>query len=416
MLDEFLRAPDCEFITTKVGDSDRVIFGDPKDDIQRIRILLDNGYINAGVWPLHTWEHFAANPLLVDGVILPEGPWNDYRYRLERYLLAALAHNRQTDLYVTDDRFLLEYSSQSFLKVNVVSSEDAIALVGAHLRNRHNYLVRSSPDGSATSSLDRGFFYLFARAAIFDTNTLLGEGSDSAKQNVLATLGLALTHRSTQLLKSRDFALFQLLQPHNNQTTDDALYYFDMFLLVMGGMFDVLAQCVDASLEMETQPAEVSWHRKGWIKKLREHDNVFADNVSPPNPYDLTLRLHAILRNTIHGSQLNSLHLTDNSAPTEGLVIIPQVHKKEVRYLLEASGGAEKWGVVESHDEDMWIRPGTLMECLLRECCKLINGIVVHLRGDRGKDSVQGPKWEFPFDAETTQRVKYLAGLADLER
>jgi hypothetical protein len=411
MLDEFADAPDCEIVTTRKGGENRLILGKIKNDVQLVRIVLDDSYIETGVWYPQTWKRFAEKPILVEGAKLPRGPWDAVDYRLECYLLVNVAHHGQADLYVTDDQFLLEYSPQDFLKVNVVSSEDAIAIIGAHLRNRHCYLVRGTNEGSFKHFLDESLFFPILNATVFDVD-VVGVRMQSEKHlKAMTEAWQSIRHRNEQLLKSRDLMIFQLLQIHNNRTTDNAMYYFDMFLLVMGGALDLVARSVDIALRIDSSWEAIGWHQCRWFAALRKSDRALSDKFEEPSRLRSVLRLHALLRNTIHGIHLQSIHLSDNGRPHEGLMVIDPSQKKEASYLLEALGGAQRWGVVDSRSEELWIRPGEFIESLLAEYANFLKQVFVHLRQSESINWSQMPDPKFPFDADTRNRVKYLAGL-----
>jgi hypothetical protein len=416
MLDELFVAndPDLELITTWFMDQNMVTFEDKREDHQSIWFETPVGKIGSGVMFVSNWEHFASDPSILDPESdFEEGPWGEAPYRLERYKFLKAAEMRDMDFFVTDSKFLLEYTPERVWGTNVISSEEAIAIIGSHLRNRGNYLIEMTTDGWFKRNLDRISFYWIVRLAILGPISL-GETltNESSHQNF--KILSALAYRCEQMLKSRDHALTNLLQPQNNQTLDEALYFFDMFLLTMGGMFDALAKIADVLLGLKSNERSIGWNKEKWLKKVENRDRRLSQLVAEGSRWRSVLKLHSILRNTIHGEQMDSMHYQNARGPQQSLFVLTGDDADSINCLLQGLGGPETWGTVPSNNNDLWLGIGPTMECLLAESIRFTIETIMHLGAGTGERRSSLSVKDRPFDEETLCRATMLAGCYQL--
>jgi hypothetical protein len=412
LLDELQSAPDLEVETTMLDGHLCVEFTELQGDGLSVVFRGRDRYSETLVQNLSTWSHFAHERFKGDGH-LPDGRWKDPEYRLRRLLLMRLANQHWADLFVTDDRFLLEVSDIEFTGTNVVSTREGVAILGAHLRNRHISTYRSSADGRFISYLTGNSFYRGCRRAILNSTTIMSARfDDETMKHSVQQAFAAIVIRTEQLLRVRDNAIFALLQPHDHDVFDDALFALDAFVLVLGSIFDSLAQMVDAVLAPKSTAQHPDWKSDRWMKALRNKDSEFARLVAPGTRYFYLLELHGYLRNMIHGAIHKQVIFTDNHLPPEGLIIVPEERPKMVHRSIHELGGPVRLGAIDRNGE-LWLRPGPLIEAFLNDGMSFARAICVGL-------SERLPAGDSPHAAaeqkldKIANRCAYLAGITDV--
>lgn len=410
LLDELQSAPDTEVERTQLDGKSFVEINKLQDDGMVVTIRRHDGYRETLVDNLSYWLHVAHREYEADKE-LAGGPWKNPEYRLRRLLLLDTANTHQADLFITDDPFLLEVSDIETRGTNVVSTLDGIAILGAHLRNRRVFIYRSSPDGRFTASLAGNSFYVACRRAIQDLSPILGSRFDDPAMKQTVAKGFhAIAPRTEQLLRARDRAVFSLLQPHDHDTIDDALFALDTFMLMLGSTFDSLAQMTNAILRLNSGAQFPDWRESRWQGALQVADPDLASFVAPNTAFWYMLQLHALLRNVVHGSIHQPVIYIDNMLPPEGFIVIPQTDKRSVRRAVRELGGFQRFGAIEQ-DNELWLRPGPTLEALLAAGMSFVNTVIRKLaqRLPSG-DPVQERRC--PDDEDMDRRCLYLAGLS----
>lgn len=411
LLDELQSAPDMDVESTQLDGEACVEFTRLSDGGLGVMLKKHNGYSETYVHDLSLWSHFAHRQYKNDEQ-LPDGLWKNPNHRLRRLLLLDVARTHNADLFITDDRFLLEVNDIEFRGTNVVSTLDGIAILGAHLRSRRIFTYKSSPDGKYTAYLAGNSFYVGCRRAIQDMSPILNSHfNDPEMKRAVDRAFYAIAPRTEQLLRARDSAVFALLQPHDHHAFDDALFALDMFMLVLGSTFDSLAQMADAILSLNSRAQYPDWRNGRWLQALRAKDPDLASLVGPQAKCYYMLQLHALLRNVIHGSIHQDVILTDNSLPPEGF-IIPESDHQLVRHAVRQMGGTERFGAREQ-DGELWLRPGPTIEAFLDEGMLFVNSVILEL-ARKLPSSEPNPSHRDTTDNNIDLRCAYLAGITDL--
>jgi hypothetical protein len=423
LLDEFASHDELVGVTTHKDGQDRIVFGERSDDLLRVQVITDSGVIHTGVTFVSQWDELARQPILRDGLILPSGPWTDEVYRLRQYLLAKVAESLRADAFITDDPFLLDFRRPDFIPLNFVSSRDAVALIGSYLRNRRDFTIEMGTlkgDTPLTRKLGRGLFYwVLGRDLLpnswrwFDAIVM----SDGATGGDLTSLGQSALTRLAQALKARDHAHWQLLQPHDNETADDTLFYLDMLLLSLSAAFDVVAHVADAALGLASRPQYISWNSNSWRADLRDGHQPLDAAMAPSAPYGQIHRLLSLLRNSIHGEALKTLAQKSGWEPLENLLVLPKADRDALRYLLSQLGGLDIWGHEDIAGLFACVRPGMVIEQLAPLAAAALNELMALTPVERlpglGQTShiMEGPPAHGIWGEETRHRVRLLSGL-----
>ncbi|MFT4037421.1 MAG: hypothetical protein QM692_04515 [Thermomicrobiales bacterium] len=419
LLDEFATHPLLKVWPTHRDNRECFVLTRTDNDVLHVRFDTVTGWESTGVPFVSQWEAFSQNPPLRDGVVLPFGPWQEPSFRLQQYLLAQVAANIRADIFVTDDPFLLEYDRVAVHRINVLSSSDAIALLASFLRSRGDFNCRIS--GSFTSMLGRGGFYWGLTRALLPSSWhwfSAGSTADGPVADLTQIAQTALT-RTEQALKARDNVHWLVLQPHNNETADDVLFYFDAFLLMLLGAFDAIAALAGTIIPPPSR-ASASWNNAGWLHALRK-DRDFCHVVlclAPGSTSGDSFRLLTLLRNTIHGPALDTIAVQHglSSRNRENFLALPHAELPTLRHLIKQVGGYEAWGYDELPGYHALVRPGAAVEHLTTAALGAINEIMQRFPVERlpglPPDSVfmAGPPEERSWDTETRDRIMLLGG------
>lgn len=423
LLSEFASHDDLEIVTSHKGGQDRIVFGECRDDVLSARVVTDSGPIYTGVMSVSSWEHFARHPVLREGLVLPPGPWADEAYRLRQYLLAQVAESLEPDAFVTDDRFLLDFRRPDFIGMNFLSSMDAIALIGSHLRNRGHFTIKRNFLGDQPSfpPMGRPLFYWVLCREMLPNGWRWFSGivaSDEATGGELTGLGHSMFTRVSQALRARDYAHWHLLQREENAGTDEALLYLDMMLLSLTASFDVVARIIDVALGLRTPSQQITWNNDRWRQVLRKADASFDSIMTPSASHGQTHRLLSILRNSIHGKALTTLALERGENRLTRMLVLPNADRSELRHLLTCLGGLESWGYEEIAHAFTCVKAGMVSEQLMPLVTAALNDLMRLTPVERlpgltpNTELMTSPplndRW---FGTEARHRVRLLAGI-----
>ena len=271
LLDELQSAPYTEIESTWLDGEDCVEIEEHSDDGTIVTLRRRNGARSTFVGNYSTWTRFAQAEYEADKQ-MPEGPWKSPEHRVRRLLLLDVAQTHRADLFITDDRFLLEVNDLEIQGTNVVSTLDGVAILGAYLRNCRAFVYKSSPDGKFTASLAGNSFYIACRKSVQDLSPILNcQILEPEMKHSVSRAFHAIGPRTEQMLRARDSAVVALLQPHSDHTFDDALFAFDMFMLTLGSAFDSLARMAHSILRLNGKDQHADWRSDGWLTALRAH-------------------------------------------------------------------------------------------------------------------------------------------------
>jgi hypothetical protein len=422
LLDEFAFHEGLVAVTTQGDNPNRIVLTDRRDDMQLAEVSSDAGITYMGVTNVSQWSRLARQPILREGLVLPPGPWNHEAYRLNQYLLTQFANSLHSDAFVTDDPFLLQFRRHNFIPLMYLSSAEAVALIGSFLRSRGDFTIQAGKGTSRT--LHRGIFYWVLGRELLPAGWRWFSSivaSDMATSNDLVDLGQSVLKRMEQALKARDRAHWQLLQPHNNETADEAIFYIDVILLSLSAAFDVVARVADVVLELGTKPNAISWNSDRWRRALRAKDQDLDSAMVPFTPHGQVHRLLSLLRNSIHGEGLNTLAVERAGKPKEHLLLLSKADRDELRHLLRELGGQDRWGYQDLADDDLCIRLGTLVEELIPRVASALNELMdltkVELlpRLEQDTELLPGPPADGVWEEATRLRVRLLGGIQGVE-
>jgi hypothetical protein len=220
---------------------------------------------------------------------------------VERALaMSHLADQLHADAVVSPARSAFCADDVSFLRrTRVITVAEALALLGAHLRQREDV-----PLGGRPLQVQRRteVYPLTARLIVpsgqawWSACVRAGATIDS---NSVA-LGQAMFARLGQALRGRD-ALHESLRVGSGRGGIlDAVHHLDDVLTRCVGGLDALAGAAHFIFEVPSRAGEPAWQRR-WRRELATITPTVADVVAPDKRLGTALRIITTARNSIHG-------------------------------------------------------------------------------------------------------------------
>lgn len=417
------------------GDSLQVLLGFAHHD--QVEIVSPDGQAPIRV-TVHPYDD-AIEQALVD-VSFPDGSgwrggvWGRQRHEMarrfapagqeaeaERALYFALAAEENgADAVATESSLLLDgvFPANLIAESNVMSPEDAVALLGLFLRVREDFAFEMGEGWR--EAFDRGMFYFVLMRELLPSGWRWFSGivanSTVAQDDELLFTAQSAMERVERALRARDRMHEKLQVPPSRDAATEAIFYFDVALMMLGGAFDGLARVAHAVHQLSGSPRGASWSKKTWLRKLAATNQPLGLLMSPEQPHRDARELVAILRNTIHSQALRTI--THQSGGTrDELVVVPREIERELEDVLARLGDASLFGVERRSDGHLYIRPGVYIEVVLPLVGAALNAImeatpVEQLPGVDPAQLTNGPRNDRVFTPENRRRVWQLGGIS----
>jgi hypothetical protein len=412
-LRRFAHHPDIEVLATGSHAENRLDVGDydPTHHTVPVRIELSDRVIRSAVYAVDL-VRFADE--------LPSASRDEARRGI---FLASACEDNDVDGLVTSNpvicglapRFLVEHA-------NGISAEEGVALVGLYLRCREDFNVDYGR-GFRYSVGRLGFYFALMRELLPSAwrwfSGCVGHSGSSGDDGLLLVAQSAM-ERVDRALRARDRLHRQLQLPPTNDTGGEALFYFDVALLMLGGAFDATARVVDVVHALGTPTREVGWGRKPWMKKLRRANPNLAQLMSGDASGRVARELVAVLRNTIHGEAIRTISVRSASRHDQ-LAVVPEGLERRLEHLAEQAGGHGRLGLERLRAGQLFVHPGTYVEAVLPLALAALNEImegtpVEQLSGVGPGELMEGPPAgnaaDDLFNPAMGRRLRLLAGLA----
>jgi len=323
------------------------------------------------------------------------------------------------DLFITVRPYLHDLTWGFAREVAVGTPEQALPLVSLYLRRQGVFLTYRSPDGDATSSLNRGLFYWVATRDLlpagwrwFSACVQEGEGHGG-----LVYLGQSLFQRVQRALQNRDAALWALIQPQNNDTADDALGSLDNVLLGLMAAVDVTARVAHRTLKLEGKEYSAGWQKENWLKKVEKSAPGLAAVVAPGSPEAHILEILRLLRNSIHGAALQPLAVSSSPSRRDATYVgLPPADARKLLAAMNALGGQTAFGVQVLLPDRVHADPGKLLDAIFGRTMRLLDQLmgetpVDQLPGASLPESRDKPTDRGIFDDQFRESIRLQLGL-----
>ena len=365
----------------------------------------------------------------------------------DRLLLASHAELHGSDAYVTASDDLIRVARKGFFAgANIMTPEEALALIGLYLRLRGDFGHHHS-GGSRVTFGRSGFYRGLACSLLPESERWFACCPSHVNPWDVAPRDLAeaVVTRIERALRARDRLHQALLVERTPEANDEALFYFDMFLVSLAGAFDAIARVAhkaygmngsifDANWRKEHRrrkpetlflafvrgvlgwlaPTTVSRPRTTWMQRLGESAPTVAQLMFPHEPTRDALEAVVQLRNSIHAEALSTIGFHDTgSSHTEYPVVVPPAARRELVGVVRRRGGDGAWGIRELDREAFVLDVATYVECALEHAVSGVNKLMRAVAVERlgCSPAARLPGWTGPSDV-ALQRIRLLSGLA----
>jgi hypothetical protein len=191
----------------------------------------------------------------------------------------------------------------------IVSVAEALAVIGAHVRQRNPVPLAGIPPLVQVRS---EVYRMTARWIVpggLDLWALAVNNQSSSKEQ-LRGYAEAVLNRVGQALRGRDGVHEALRVATGRPGLEDALYHFDVVLTSAVGAMDALARFAHLYFGLSSPLRRVGWQRSRWLNELRTASAFVANTVQEKSRLGAALRIITNTRNTIHGIPLSEyLHV-----------------------------------------------------------------------------------------------------------
>ena len=345
--------------------------------------------------------------------------------------LARGAADHGSDALVTMSDLLLERFPRNLVQdANPMRPEAAASLLGLFLRARDDFVFSIGP--KLSEGIDReGFYFVVMRELTPSSWRWFSGCADSAnhtQNESLAMIAQSGLERIEYALRARDRLHERLQLPATRDTATDAIFYFNVALLMLGGAFDAMALVAHRTHGITMNEHLVGWGRAQWTRELRRSNSPLAQLMDERQPHRDARDLVAVLRNTIHSDALRSITrqspgLRDErvvvpAAPAERLVEITTRLASPSDFGLSPERGLTfvERAVSAREREVTYVEPGVYIEAILPLVAEAMNAImdatpVETLPGVNAANLLSVRTRHEDHRADTRRRIRLLAGL-----
>jgi len=284
-------------------------------------------------------------------------------------------------IIITSDPVLLEHADKGILnKVLPLNSQDGLALIGLLLRSRGKYKTLTEKTDSYTNIFNHTkwlFFWSAARDYIPGGWKLVSATQQLNESNA-SELSLTLMARASNVLKCRDEIHKNLLITQTNSSVDEALFYFEYYLINIAALFDVIARVVDEIYRpvdrRNRRIGNRSW-RGHWLAQLISTAPEFESLMQLGSFNRDVLEFTATLRNYIHAEGLNGSSHSKNGKTAPILIDLPRSEVPNLKPIVLRLWG-DAFGRDYILDDMMMLEVGVIVERLTPYAITVINNII----------------------------------------
>ncbi len=328
------------------------------------------------------------------------------------------AGDHDGDAFATADPLLLERLPRNVIEGgNPMMVADAVALLGLFLRVREDFALDLG-EGYRFSFDRSGFYFVLMRDLTpsgwrwFSASVA---HSHHAQDDQLIMTAQSAMERLERSLRARDRMHEKLQLPASRDLSDEAIFYFDVALLMLSGAFDGLAQVAHIVHSLGGSERLVGWGSKSWMKQLQTANPGLTQMMTRAQPHRDARELVALLRNTIHQEGFRTIMWQGGGTRRERVLVPPGI-EKDLEAILARVGTAADHGVARQADGRLYIEPGIYIEKILPPVLAAINAVmdatpVETLPGVDPTKLLTAAPDEDMFSATNRQRIRLLSGI-----
>ncbi len=294
---------------------------------------------------------------------------------------------------------------------------EAVALLGLFLRARDDFVFSIQP--KYTEKMDRGAFYMILMRDLIPSSwhwfSACVASAHHCQNDRLMILAQSAMERVEYALRARDRLHERLQIPQTRDTGTDAIFYFNVVLLMLGGALDAIALVAHRTHGISLDEHLVGWTRRQWMEALRRVDPAMAQLMDEGEPHRDSRDLVAVLRNTIHSDALRTVTWQTGGVRDER-VVVPGGVAGRLEEIANRLGASTDFGLSRELDE-MYVDPGVFVEATLPRIAGAMNALmdatpVEDLPGVDPAALMSGPPHDAFFSAGMRSRVRMLGGFA----
>ena len=330
------------------------------------------------------------------------------------------ACDHDADAFATADPLLLEALPRHVVECgNPMTVVQAVALLGLFLRVRDDFTLDLGE--GFRYSFDRSGFYFVLMRDLTPSAWRWFSGcvahSDYAQDDQLILMAQSALERIERALRARDRLHEKLQLPASRDVSNEAIFYFDVALLMLGGAFDGLAHVVHVVQGLTGSERQIGWGSERWMKRLSVENPGLEQMMTREQPHRDARGMVAILRNTIHQESLRTIMWQSRGTRRERIAV-PAGVETDLETVIARVGTAEQFGVMRGADKRLYIEPGVYIENIFPSVFASINAVmnatpVETLAGVDPAKLLTGPPDDETgiFTAPIRTRIRLLSGI-----
>lgn len=311
LLDALTGKSDARLFSTDTGHPWHVAISQQANQNKALTVTYvepGGGGSRCGVWA-PPWRAHAER------TVAEHGGDVDETYRA--LVLAQACSRHDVDGFVTTFPFTQRGWGSLAASAQVQDARAAVALLGLYLRAHGDFTVQQ--DGNHGTFLAPHKFYAGAavaplpcypdwlRVAVGRWRSARGAAAHDLLRGFELRLGRAL--------RARDYFVARTRALRPDDSWEDALFFFEAFLLTASGGLDALARYCHVAANLDGRRAAAGWRRRKWLEKmLKEQPGLATVIGSDANRLRATSEVIGLLRNYIHGEALTQ-QLSDDHEP-----------------------------------------------------------------------------------------------------
>jgi hypothetical protein len=308
-------------------------------------------------------------------------------------LAAGIAEEIRADLYVSRREYLHGKRKVSFKNARICTPEEAVSTIGLYLRQQGVFIYFRGTDGKFEFRCNEGLYFLTGSLellpAVWRWSSGCAQFATSVGDTSLAALSSSLLQRVQRALQSRDDLCASLNLNQTRDTAEAALSSLDSALVFLMGAVDVSARVAHHVLGVPGSPHRAGWQYvdpsdpRKWVERVRASAPRLAALVDPGTEGYHTLTVLRRLRNSVHGEAMKSLVRKDGRKAPQTLTGLPQQDLQEILDSMDVLGGRDSWGVDSAQPGFIHADPGILLEKILENILRLLDGIMLETPVER---------------------------------
>lgn len=332
--------------------------------------------------------------------------------------LARGAADHGSDALVTNSDLLLDRFPRNLVQeANPMSPEAAVALLGLFLRARED--AAFSIEQNFRETLTRETFYFILMRDLTPSGwrwfSACVANSLHTNDDGLMMVAQSAMERIEHALRARDRLHERLQLPPTRETATDAIFYFNVLLLLLGGALDALALVAHRTHGISMEEHSVGWGRVQWTRELRRVNRPLAELMDQGQPHRDARDLVATMRNTIHSEAFRSITWHVGGTRDERITV-PAGITDRIEKIANRLDSAAAFGLSRESDGRAYVEPGVYVEATFPLVMEAMNAVmdatpVENLPGVEAGALMSGPPNDGFFSPARRGRVRLFSGI-----